>query len=162
MGITLAQIITWAVAAMIALVTGGVGTAAVQGWLQRNTNRAEAARQTAEEEKARQDAKKAEMERLKLLQEVEATAHNTAEAAAKREYQALERDYTRVEGRCADCMAALNAMRRRDLRRDRIEDAMLDAMVEVVPLLPADAEQTAALRAAIRAARQARYELDDE
>lgn len=108
--------------------------------------RSEAARQIAEREQRDTD-------RSKLLAAAQQTAQQTALESVGKVNRVLEKQ-------CSDCLGKLRKMERRDQRRDRIEDAMLDAMVEVVPLLPADGEQTAALRAAIRTARQARYELD--
>jgi hypothetical protein len=110
--------------------------------------RSEAARQIAEREQRDSD-------RNTLLAEAQRTAQTTALESVGKANKVLKET-------CDDCLSKLHKMERRDLRRDRIEDAMLDAMVEVVPLLPADGEQTAALRAAIRTARQARYELDDD
>jgi hypothetical protein len=155
-GLSLPQMmIVWAIGAVVAFVTGSAGTAVVTGWMNRNTAKAAAAKQLADEDVARQDARNREAERFKLIQEVEQKAHDVAAAASELKYDNLEKQ-------CVECITELSRMKNRDRRRDRIEDAMLDAMVEVVPLLHADAPQTAKLRRAISAARQARYELDED
>lgn len=162
MGITLAQAVTWFVAALIALVTGGVGTAIVQGLMTRNTARAEAARQTAEEEVARQEAKKAEIERLALVQDIEKKAHDTASAVAEEKYKSLMIEYERVDKRCLNCQEEVAGLRSQIIRYSHAVDALVDAATETIPLLPADAEQTANLRIAVRTARMARYERNTE
>lgn len=154
-GLSLGQMfIVWAIGGVVAFVTGSAGTAVITGWTNRNTAKAAAAKQLADEDVSRQEARTREAERFRLIQEVEQRAHDVAAAAADRKYSVLEEQ-------CVACATELELLRERDRRRDRIEDAMLDAMVEVVPLLHSDDPHTAKLRAAITLARKARYEIDD-
>lgn len=158
--ITFSQVITWVVAAVIAIVSGGVGTAVIQGLMSRNTVRAEAGRQQAEEEEARAKAKKADIERIALIQEVEDKAHEKAAEVAEQKYKVLELEYTRVDQRCSACQTQVDRLTIRLDRYSHATDALIDAALETLPLLDANAEQSANLRAAIRAARVARYERD--
>lgn len=95
--LSIGQIMAWIIGGAIALVTGGVGTAIVQGFMNRSTTKAEAARQIAEEDKTRKEALAAEAERLAFVQEVERKAYDRAEAAADKAYVHLER-------RCESCL----------------------------------------------------------
>jgi hypothetical protein len=141
---------------MVTVVVSVISSGGVWTFLQFIMGRRnEAARLEAEKEKQEDEQEKRKVERSTLLAAAQQTAQTTALDSVGKANRVLEKQ-------CNDCLGRLREMERRDQRRDRIEDAMLDAMVEVVPLLPADGEQTAALRAAIRTARQARYELDGE
>lgn len=154
-GLSLNQmLIVWAIGGVVAFVTGSAGTAVVTGWMNRNNAKAEAAKQLADEDVSRQEARKREAERYRLIQEVEQRAHDVAAAASDKKYNVLE-------AQCQECITELAKLRDRDRRRDRIEDAMLDAMVEVIPLLHSDDPHTAKLRRAIDLAREARYELEE-
>ena len=87
----------------------------------------------------------------KTLAEAQQTAQETALDSA-------EKAYATVKRQCDACFNELDKVR---VAQDKIRaacDALIDAVVEVVPLLPADAESTLTLRAAIRSARQARYD----
>lgn len=145
---------TWSqIVIVLATVAGGQLGVSVISWLRnRKGDKAKAAR----EQKAHDEAStQAAIDRATLLAESQRIAQTTALDSVGKANLLLERQ-------CSDCLGKLRKMEKRDQRRDRIEDAMLDAMVEIVPLLPADSEHTAALRAAIHTARRARYELDNE
>lgn len=149
-GVTLAQVITWAIGGAIALVTGGVGTAIVQGWLNRDTAKAEAARITAEEEKVRADAKKAEAERLALLAEVESKAYTAAKQLADSRYGDLANDYRR-------CRTGLDELR---LATESLLDAIDAIMARAHPSNGHDVNITvtgteiSTVRSAVREARK--------
>lgn len=133
---------------LLALATGTLPSAAIAGFFMFRVNRATATKVLAEAE----DISKK-------------TALSQAEAALKFSdvrFTNLEKDYQKVEKSCNSCLQKLERMERRDERRDRIEDALIDAIMEAIPLLDANAEQTLALRRAATAARQAKYDLDDE
>ncbi|QFG09059.1 membrane protein [Mycobacterium phage ThulaThula] len=61
--------------------------------------------------------------------------------------------YKEIDQRCRRCEAAL-------ARRDESIDRLIDAVTELIPLVPAGASETANVRAAIQAARRARYGTD--
>lgn len=103
-------------------------------------------------------ADKTDAEREETLESARALAQKTA-------LESANAAYTSVKKRCDDCIEELSrAELRVELAEQRVEklirshDAMLDALVEIVPLLQADAEATRIVRAAIRTARQARYD----
>lgn len=96
--------ITYLAAAVIAFVSGTGGWATLQLVINRRGRKAEAARQEAESEFQRAQAKKSEAERMVLLAEVERKAYTAAEASAERRYVAIERDYLR-------CNAGLDNLR---------------------------------------------------
>lgn len=133
---------------LIAIASSTIPSAAIAGLFMFKVNRAQAVKVLAEAE----DISKK-------------TALSEAEAALKfntERFSNLAKDYEKVEQKCSSCMEKLKKMERRDERRDRIEDALIEAWLEAIPLLPADAEQTAKLRAAAEAARVAKRELDND
>lgn len=148
-------------AILIGVVSSGGLWTFLQFFLNIRGRRAEASRLEAAREKDQQDAKKLETERLAFVQQVERTAYDRAVAAAKSEVES-------VEEKCESCLKSLEILRTEQKReREKYEErirrleesnyALIDAALEIVPLLDADADHTKALRATIRAARQARY-----
>lgn len=149
-GITFAQAIAWFIGGVIALVTGGVGTAIVQGWMNRDTAKAEAARQVAEKEKAREDARRTEADRLALVQEIERKAYDRA-------VEASDKAYGQLEKRCESCLqrvdhlqGALQAL----LHANEVTLPMLERMIRENPdILPAaEHEMVVDLRTTLQAA----------
>lgn len=102
-GITFAQAMTWVIGGVLAIVSGGVGTAIVQGLMNRNTAKAEASRQVAEKEKAAEDARKVETDRLELVQEIERKAYDRAAEASDKAYGQLEK-------RCESCLKRVDGL----------------------------------------------------
>lgn len=148
-------------AIFIGVVTSGGLWTTLQFVLNWSGRRAEASRLKAAEEKDREDARKAEAERLTFIQQVERTAYDRA-------VQAADERVKDTEKRCLDCETEVQGLRLQleqqkklyEQRIRRLEDsnyALVDVALEIVPLLDADAEHTLALRNAIREARQARY-----
>jgi len=148
-------------AIIIGIVTSGGLWTTLQFLLNWSGRKAEASRLKAAEEKDREDAHKAEAERLAFIQDVERTAYDRA-------VQAADERVKDTEKHCLDCETEVQGLRLQleqqktvyEQRIRRLEDsnyALVDAALEIVPLLDADAEHTLALRNAIREARQARY-----
>lgn len=99
-------------------------------------------------------ADKTDAEREETLESARALAQKTA-------LESAQAAYASVKKRCDDCLEELRSAEKRVEKLIRSHDAMLDVLVEIVPLLQADAEATRIVRAAIRAARQARYDFDE-
>lgn len=139
---------------LVTILAAIVSSTGVWGFLQFIMGRRnEAARMEAQKEKDKQQKEKDEVDRSTLLAAAQQTAQRTALESAHHAYE-------QVSGRCDKCMVELR-LERHERAKDRARlDALLDAVVEIVPLLPADSESTVSLRAAIRTARQARYEYD--
>lgn len=125
---------------LIALATGTLPSAAVAGFFMFKVNRATA---------------------VKVLAEARDVSHKTSLAEAEKLVEFNNQRFQALKESCDSCLSKLERMEARDARRDRIEDALIDAVIEAIPLLPANADQTRAIRAAVAAARQAKYELDD-
>ena len=157
-------------AILIGVISSGGLWTTLQFLLNRSGRKAEASRINAAEEKDREDARKAETERLAFIQEVERRAYDRAVSAAEEKVESVEEQCNR----CLSEMAQLQRDRVRERREyeqrlsnlEQSNYALVDASLEIVPLLDADAEHTKTLRAAIRTARQSRYRFandnDDE
>ncbi|OBF14375.1 hypothetical protein A5720_28295 [Mycolicibacterium conceptionense] len=63
--------------------------------------------------------------------------------------------YKEIDKRCRRCENELS-------KRDEMLDRVIDAITELIPLVPADAAETESARAAVRAARRARYSYEDD
>lgn len=89
-----------------------------------------------------------------MAKKTDSDRESTLADAAGKWAQLLDRNrqeaFAEVEQRCQRCEDAL-------ADRDVAIDALIDAVTELIPLVPADAEETEAVRAAIRTARRSRH-----
>lgn len=138
---------------VLAVIGSGGFWVVLQFLLNFRGRRAEAGRMHAAEEKDREDARKAEAERLAFIQQVERTAYDRAKVAS-------DEAYGRLEKRCDECFDELAGVRKDLGRERRARDALLDAALDIVALLDPTTPGTQTFRAAIQTAREARYDDD--
>lgn len=81
---------------------------------------------------------------------------------AKELVDGVKAQLTDTRRKCDRCLNELHAIKRKEQRRDRSLDAVHAALLEIVPLLPANSQETSMLRAAIRAVARTRYNIDED
>lgn len=137
------------VTVLLALLSGTGGWGVLQFVLNRVGRKAEAARQMADTERIREDAKTRATERLALVAEMERKAYDKGQEAADKRYGELKTDY-------ADCRRGLNELR---VATEALIDAIDAIIARAQPLngegvtVTVTREEITSVRAAIRSAR---------